>query len=54
MSTARATKKAPAKKKPKQELANYEVVVLAAYLAGAQKVSADTEDIASMSLGSIN
>jgi len=28
------------------ELANYEVVVLAAYLAGAQKVSADTEDIA--------
>jgi hypothetical protein len=46
VSTARATKKTTAKKKPKHELANHEVVVLAAYLAGAQKVSADTEDIA--------
>lgn len=46
MSKTRATKKTPAKKKPKHELANHEVVVLAAYLARAEKVSADTEDIA--------
>ena len=46
MSTAHATKKVSSKKKPKHELANHEVVVLAAYLAGAQKISADTEDIA--------
>jgi len=46
VSTAHATKKVSSKKKPKHELANHEVVVLAAYLAGAQKVSADTEDIA--------
>jgi hypothetical protein len=36
----------PAKQQPKALLANHEVVVLAAYLAGAQKSSADTEDIA--------
>jgi hypothetical protein len=46
MSAAGAMKNVPSKRKPKQELANHEVVVLAAYLAGAQKVSTDTEDIA--------
>jgi hypothetical protein len=43
-------KKAPSKLTPsarqKEGLANHEVVVLAAYLAGAQKSVADTEDIA--------
>jgi hypothetical protein len=33
-------------RKPKHELANHEIVVLAAYLVGAQKMSADTEDVA--------
>jgi hypothetical protein len=33
-------------RKPKHELANHEIVVLTAYLVGAQKMSADTEDIA--------
>ena len=46
MSTTHATKKVSSRKKPRHELANHEVVVLAAYLAGAQKLSADTEDIA--------
>jgi len=45
-----ATKRWPTKsvlrKHPKEGLANHEVVVLAAYLAGAQKSVADTEDIA--------
>jgi hypothetical protein len=36
----------PAEQRPKAPLANHELVVLAAYLAGAQKSSADTEDIA--------
>jgi hypothetical protein len=36
----------PAKQQPKALLANHELVVLAAYIAGAQKSSADTEDIA--------
>ena len=43
-------KKSPSKSTPpkrqKEGLANHEVVVLAAYLAGAQKKVADTEDIA--------
>lgn len=34
------------KARTKHIFANHELVVLAAYLAGAQKVSADTEDIA--------
>jgi hypothetical protein len=46
VNTARPTRKSPPKEKLKHELANHEVVVLAAYLAGAQKVSVDTEDIA--------
>jgi hypothetical protein len=36
----------PAKQLPKALLANHELVVLAAYLTGAQRSSADTEDIA--------
>jgi hypothetical protein len=39
------TKSAP-RKRPKDSFANHEVVVLAAYLVGAQKSVADTEDIA--------
>ena len=43
-------KKSPAGRanptRPKDDLANHELVVLAAYLAGAQKAATDTEDIA--------
>jgi hypothetical protein len=46
VSTGHARKKVSPKKKLRDELANHEVVVLAAYLAGAQKISADTKDIA--------
>jgi hypothetical protein len=38
--------KATPRRRQKEALANHEVVVLAAYLAGAQKSIADTEDIA--------
>lgn len=38
--------KGPEEKKSPPKLANHELVVLAAYLAGAQSTSADTEDIA--------
>lgn len=43
MSSTRHTENKTA---PTKSLANYEVVVLAAYLAGAQSLAADTEDIA--------
>lgn len=43
---ASAKKRATSGKMPEQLLSNHELVVLAAYLAGAQSTSADTEDIA--------
>jgi len=46
MATRRKAGKLFEKQTPKRLLANHEIVVLAAYLAGAQSASADTEDIA--------
>jgi hypothetical protein len=43
--TKQKTKSTP-RRRPKESFANHEVVVLAAYLVGAQKTLADTEDIA--------
>lgn len=46
MAARRKTIKLLKKQAPKRLLANHELVVIAAYLAGAQSTSADTEDIA--------
>jgi hypothetical protein len=46
MATRRKTGELIEKQTPKRILANHEIVVLAAYLAGAQSASTDTEDIA--------
>jgi hypothetical protein len=46
MATRRRIVNSPKKQTKKRLLSNHEIVVLAAYLAGAQSASADTEDIA--------